>query len=139
MLEPLLEISNTGRSQAAINAQEFLSLGTLQERASFSFGGFLPDNTPVDGVLFPPMQISASTSLNAELAEFTGPGATPFTLNLASPATLQQSSTVTALTSSASGTGAITFDNTYTSTCSRPVTTAIPEPASPALLGAGLV
>src|SRR6185312_2976217 len=114
MLEPLLEISNTGRSQAAINAQEFLSLGTLQERASFSFGGFIPDNTPVDGVLFPPMQLSASTSLNGQLAQFTGPGALPFTLTLASPATLELGPTVTGVNSSASANGAITLDYTYT-------------------------
>ena len=76
-VEPLLEIFNTGRSQVAIAVQELLSLGTFQARTSFSFGGFLPDNTPVDGVLFPPMQISASTSLDAQLAEFTGPGTTP--------------------------------------------------------------
>jgi hypothetical protein len=140
-LEPLLEIFNTGRSQVSITVGEFLSLGTLQARTSFSFGGFLPDNTPVDGVLFPPMQISASTSLNAQLAEFTGPGTIPFTLTLASPATVQQGSTVTGLTSSASATGSITFDYTYTAAPigPAPVATTIPEPASLALLGAGLV
>ena len=143
-VEPLLEIFDTGRSQVAIAVQEFLTLGTLQARTSFSFGGFLPDNTPVDGVLFPAMQISASTSLDAQLAEFTGPGTIPFTLTLASPATLQQGSTVTRFTSSASATGAITFDYTYTPAPAAPVPpvpvpTAIPEPASLAVLGAGLV
>jgi hypothetical protein len=144
VLEPLLEIFNTGRSQVSIAVQEFLSLGTLQARTSFSFGGFLPNNTPVDGVLFPPMQISASTSLNAQLAEFTGPGTIPFTLTLASPATVEQGSTVTGLTSLASATGAITLDYTYTAAPTAPappapVPTAIPEPASLAVLGAGLV
>jgi hypothetical protein len=144
VLEPVLEIFNTGRSQVSITVQELLSLGTLQARTSFSFGGFLPNNTPVDGVLFPAMQISASTSLNAQLAQFTGPGTIPFTLTLASPATLEQGSTVTGLTSSASATGAITLDYTYTAAPAvpappAPVPTAIPEPASLAVLGAGLV
>ena len=143
-VEPLLEIFNTGRSQVAIAVQELLSLGTFQARTSFSFGGFLPDNTPVDGVLFPPMQISASTSLDAQLAEFTGPGTLPFTLTLASPATIQQGPTVTQLTSSASATGAITFDYTYTPVPvppapPAPVVTMIAEPAPLAVLGAGLV
>lgn len=113
-VEPLLEIFDTGRSQVAINVHELLILGTLPARTSFSFGSFIPDNTPVDGILFPPMPVSISTSLNAQLAEFTGTGALPFTLTLSSPATLQEGATVTEISSSASATGTITLDYTYT-------------------------
>ncbi len=137
-VQPLLEIFNTGRSQVSLRVQELLNLGTFQARTSFSFGGFIPDNTPVDGVLFPPMQLSASTSLNGQLAQFTGPGALPFTLTLASPATLELGPTVTGVNSSASANGAITLDYTYTP-APVPAATPVPEPASLALLGAGLV
>jgi PEP-CTERM motif len=140
LVQPLLEIFNTGRSQVSLSVQEFLNLGTLQARTNFSFGGFIPNNTPVDGVLFPPMPLSASTSLNGQLSQFTGPGALPFTLTLASPATLEQGPTVTGISSSASASGAITLDYTYTPVpAPAPTPVAVPEPASLAVLGAGLV
>ena len=140
LVQPLLEIFNTGRSQVSLSVQEFLNLGTLQARTSFSFGGFIPANTPVDGVLFPPMPVSVSTSLNGQLAQFTGHGAVPFILTLASPATLEQGPTVTGVSSSASASGTITLDYTYTPVpAPAPTPVVVAEPASLAVLGAGLV
>ncbi len=136
LLQPLLEIFNTGRSQVDLAVQEFLNLGTLQARTGFSFGGFIPDNTPAYGLLFPPMPISASTSLNGQLAQFTGLGGLPFVLTLASPATIQQGPTVTGVSSSASANGTVTLDYTYTP---APPPLAVPEPAPLAVVGAGLL
>ena len=127
-VQDYLQLSNTGNGPFSVSLQDYINLGSLQARIPFPVGGFIPANSPVYGFLLPPTPFSASTSLNGQLGEFTGPGAISFNLFVMNPiAQIQQGPTVTSVFSSLSATGNVTLNYTYTP--AAPIA-ATPEPST---------
>ncbi len=138
-LQDVAEIVNSGPAMFDVTLQNFINVGSLQAQKNFPLGGFIPANTPVLGVQLPVTPFSVSTSLNGQLAEFTGPGSLSFLLQVPNPITqIVEGTTVSSVFGSVSVDGNIALDYTYTPAAAV-TPSAVPEPSPAVLLLTGLL